>query len=530
MCKRTGRHIKSGLIALVVLLLCVTAVKPGQAQQATVSIETGILACEAPLTDTAASLIQSSESVSFAVLPASTPAGQLNQLRRKPMELLPCLPNFYSIPGFTAARERQLERDLAMLRQFNAALNEESEQISVKSVVMGMHPNLHNGQVAGYFKALARQIGASLEIPNAYLISNSGRNPADAEGDTSFRYIRDPGYARPAAQPDSYNQLPDSETAENLTSVKAYVVPYYKHDTLRRLHTFLSAVSETESAASPGQKRVRVLFRWEDYSHYQQNISGFTGLLEAYNISSEAPVALPAPEQPAPNPHYSALLLLLLWLSFGLHYFFSYSYRRAVKRYHLSHTFFVEDVLDRHVRFTVSSLLLLLQTGFMWGLAAYTAVPALLTEAGMQGLTWHYPIIEYNWTLMVIFFMMGTAFNLICVLWLSSSCPRTDGIVQAATLQMWPMHLGFLLITLLVPGVSAGLSASFIQIVLLCFFLLNIAAFIVAAVHFSRRPTLPLPLHWLATIVLYVGVLAGTSIYIIYGTVLSEVIQLALHI
>lgn len=528
MCKGTGRHIKVGLIALVVLMLCVATVKPGQAQQASVSIETGILACEAPLTDAAVRLIQNAESVRFLVLAASTPAGQLNQLHRKPVELLPCLPNFYSIPYLTAPRERQLERDLAVLRQFNAALTEESEQVSVKSVVMGMHPNLHNGQVAGYFKALAQQIGASLEIPNAYLISNSGRSPADAVGDISFSYIRDPGYARPAAQPASYK--PDSDTTEKVTSAEAYIVPYYEHDTLRRLHTFLSAVSETESAASPEQNRVRVLFRWEDYSRYQQSVSGFTGLLEAFNTSAEAPVALPAPEQPAPNPHYSALFLLLLWLSFGLHYFFSYSYRRAVKRYHLSHTFFVEDVLDRHVRFTVSSLLLLLQTGFMWGLAAYTAIPALLTEAGMQGLSWHYPIIEYNWTLMVIFFMMGTAFNLICVLWLSSSCPRTDGIVQAATLQMWPMHLGFLLITLLVPGVSAGLSASFIQIVLLCFFLLNIAAFIVAAVHFSRRPTLPLPLHWLATIVLYVGVLAGTSIYIIYGTVLSEVVQLALRI
>lgn len=504
----------------MLLLLLFASHLPRTASAQQQPAETGVLLEQAEVSGELQRALDSRPGISFLVLPVSAPEALLRQLRQQNWHLLPMLEHRYTIADDTGAAARhavQIEARMQQLRRFGRAAGGSGESLFSASaeVILAEHPNLFENQVSGYFEELANRLSREFTGAQAYIITNLHEQARRA----GLQPVHDSGARRLAA--DQQRLLLPSAT--NTSAAAMHIVPRFGHDELRQLQRFFNAAA---ALPQPG----RLLFREADFLYYSQNVEGFDSLLSAYDRSGHSVVALPPPRPAGPRLHFSALLLVMLWLSFGLHYFLSSSYRRAVKRYFFSHTFFVEDVLDRHVRFAISALLVLVQTGLMWGLIVYTSIPALVSGAGMSGLSWHYPIIEHNWTLLLIFFIVGTAFNLCCIIWLGAACLRPDGLVQAATLQMWPMHLGLLIVTAAVPSVAAGAGALTSGILLLGFILLNLIAFLVAALHFSRRPSLPLPLHWLATVVLYTGLLTALGLLFFYGSRLSEVFYLAVSV
>lgn len=520
---RAGLHPKGILNALscktcglMLLLLLFASHFPPTASAIQQPAEAGVLLEQAEVSEELQRILDARPGISFLVLPVSAPEPLLRQLRQQSWQLLPMLEHRYTIAddvGVSARHAAKIDARLQQLRRFGRAVGDSgtSSFPAVGEVILAEHPNLLENQVSGYFKELANRLSQEFDGAQPYVITNLHEQARRAE----LQPIHDYGARRLAA-----NQQRQLLPSANTSAAAVHIVPRFGHDELRQLQQFFNAAG---ALPQPG----RLLFREADFLYYSENVESFDSLLSAYGRSGRSVVALPPPRPAGPRLHFSALLLVMLWLSFGLHYFLSSSYRRAVKRYFFSHTFFVEDVLDRHVRFAISALLVLVQTGLMWGLMIYTSIPALVSGAGLSGLSWHYPIIEHNWTLLVIFFIAGTAFNLCCIIWLGAACLRRDGLVQAATLQMWPMHLGLLFVTAAVPSVAAGAGAVIAGVLLLGFILLNLLAFLIAALHFSRRPSLPLPLHWLATVVLYTGLLTALGLLFFYGSRLSEVFYLA---
>lgn len=487
--------------------------------------EIGVMFHQASPSTSALRSILEQPGISFMILPVDAPSALLQQLNRREIQLLASLPHQYIIADDVAtsrSQNQQAEEQLTQLRRFQASIVSPTDSASgFGGVMMAVHPNLKQARVAQYIDFLAQELEREFPDQPQYIVTNqlslwqSGLDfdtvipVSDIGGWRQLRSLQSP----------SLTPILDS-TGEMAGAPEMHLVPFFEDNQLRQLQRFFSTI---KAEARPA----RILFREADFLHYSQQVQGFDTLLDEFGSPGMPVIALPAPQLPAPRLHFSALLLLLLWLTFGIHYYLSASYRRSIKRYFLSHTFFIEDVLDRHVRFAVSALLVLIQIGLMWGLMFYAIVPALVSGAGMNGLSWHYPIIEHNWTLLVISFIAGTAFNLICIIWLSVVCARPDGLVQAATLQMWPMHAGLLLSTAAIPAVASGVSPLVAAGLLLGFILLNVLAFLIAALHFSRRPTLALPLHWLATVVLYTGILTALGLLFFYGSRLSEVLYLA---
>lgn len=443
--------------------------------------------------------------LSFMVLPAGSSSASIQELAEQGIHLMMYLPEHYLI-GSQAPSGRQraeaIETRTEQIGRFSRAVADARGEATLRGIIIALHPDLKQPRVAEYLSALSAGIKERFPEQQLYIITNQ-------ETDVT----------RPGGSLQDISLIREN-SGDALMPAAMHVVPRFGDNVLRQLYEFFAAAQASSTTSM-------LAFHERDFLHYRANTPDFDTLIHEYTSPGPAVVPLPAPAAPAPRLHFSAVFLLLLWFSFGLHYFFSQSYRRSIKRYFLSHTFFVEDVLDRHVRFAVSALLVLIQTGLMWGLMFYTVVPATVSEAGFSGLSWHYPIIQQHWTLIVIFFISGTAFNLLCVLWLAATCFRANALVQAATLQMWPMHMGLLLVTAGVTAMASGASPVFGYALLSAFLLLNFAAFIIAAAQFSRQPSLSLPLHWLATAVLYVGIMTAAGIFFLYGSRLSEVMYLS---
>lgn len=260
---------------------------------------------------------------------------------------------------------------------------------------------------------------------------------------------------------------------------------------------------------------------------------------EVENVLTEyasRPDALfPLPEETLPDESrhsWIVLMLLILWGSFAINYSFEPMYRKSLFRYFLSHKFFVEDVMGRHIRSTLPSLVILVQHALMGGIFLYSFAGIYFSPMGSGAFFHHFHRLDLFGTKPIAFFLIGIlitlSFELFCLLWLYLVNRKLNYMSQITILYSWSLQLNLPVITLIVTLLMAG-SSTFLMIPVFLFYLaILIAAFPIAAFDSGQYLSNYKPLYFTGTIGIYFIGIAGLIFWIFNNSYLINVLRLAI--
>lgn len=299
-----------------------------------------------------------------------------------------------------------------------------------------------------------------------------------------------------------------------------------------------------QNALSPFKKVVEATVTSTDAPIFVQD-DWLLSMLKSYpqsksafqSLTQKKDTVFPLPNRSLPTPQSSSsaiILLLIIWLSVGLHYRGSPIYRKSLFRYFTSHKFFVNDVAKRHFRTPSPAIILLAQNACILVIGIYISVETLTTPRGLAAFFHHIPGAAALGASALGLGMWALAISLILaiisILWLSINGKKLSSLTQLATLYSWPLHINLLLVTLAVAFFASG-SGTFVVITCtVCVILLQISCFIIAALDaVTFNPSRRL-LYLSSTIVIYVSLLIGALIWAISNDHLREVLILTVSL
>jgi|GEM_PF-4584259 len=396
--------------------------------------------------------------------------------------VMPSLPLAYITPRSAILRNESI---YSILDRYNLHYLE-SRQFETTGIIAGRHPDLKSSRVQSFYQSFRNR------LPDTQLFLITGLSDSVPSG---FSPIADAG---------------KSSAPGVVTEGIILLASHHGPNAVRNY------AQEIRTAAAQGYSTF--LLEKRDYDFLMNEEHYGAELLYAFGTqpAATATVPLPALSPESPALRADVIILLLLWLSFSIHFRFNPNYTRTVVRFFASYSFMVEDILRRHIIMGSSTIIMFMQVMLLWGLVLYSTFNGLLGTGGFEALTYHLPFLFGSWSVFIIAVAAGALFNFISLFWLVSCCYRQDIFSQSATLYLWPMHLGFPITTVLVT-LSVLLPGSPL-ILILCglFLLLNLVSFYVAAAAFGREPTLSPAFHFLATSVLY-SILLGLFGFLIYS-------------
>lgn len=405
-------------------------------------------------------------------------------------EIWPVLPQRFLI---RTAQATDAAQQIRWLRRFEAVPG-------FNSIIAGWHADLNSARTSRHLAGLSEQLREAFPAQPLYLITKGDDVPSPM-----LRPVPDAGLSLPTAPfKGAPLLLPPGPAADE----HHFFVQTLREGIRLGYQVFLTDYDNLQ------------IYLDDDFSGLAQIISGF-------QRSPNPAIPLPAAEQYPGSVNYGVLILIGLWLSFAIHMRFNPNYSRTVGRYFFNHSFLVEDILRRHILLSGSVLVVFLQAAVMWGLFSLTFITSFLGEAGMQALSWYFPVAANDWFLFTIGLVFGALFNGLLWAWLIISCFRRDVVSMSATLLFWPMHLGlFLLLVLLtLSGSSAGsvavLAAGGV------FVLVQLGSFLVAAAAFGRQPTLRPAAHLGVTFLLYLSLLSLLAMLFVRNSTVYGIMQLA---
>ncbi len=253
-------------------------------------------------------------------------------------------------------------------------------------------------------------------------------------------------------------------------------------------------------------------------------------------FTSDSNFIFPTPEEEIPSESKHdpiVLLLLIIWGVFFANYNVSPVYRKSLNRYFLSHTFFVDDVMQRHIRTSGATTTLLLQHSLLAGICIYSMAYTLLSPVGLEALFYHYPALGVAGNSLASLFLLGCllslALSIVSILWISLSNKKIREYNQVVNLYAWPLQLNFVVATLMVILLKAGSSGFLIVGLGTIFILIQLFAFLVTSADTARNLFNKRGLFLSLTAGLYLLGLAG-AIYWYFKSEVPEVLDLALYL
>lgn len=184
------------------------------------------------------------------------------------------------------------------------------------------------------------------------------------------------------------------------------------------------------------------------------------------------------------QPTYLIVIFLGCLLVFGLQFFIEPNFRKSVSRYYFAHGFFANDILDNRVRFSISSVIILLTQAVLAGMISMLIFKHILTPLGLQALSEHLsyfklwvPNIITQFSFGFIHFILIT---LLQILWLYFAFKDFKSPFQAAPLILWPQLLNLIVAIVLVNAFLNSLSGLWIIIFSLIYITVLIGSFFLA--------------------------------------------------
>lgn len=259
---------------------------------------------------------------------------------------------------------------------------------------------------------------------------------------------------------------------------------------------------------------------------------GFEKTLRLYASSSQ-PV-FPLPKQK--NSHsiqrnIIVIMLLLVWLILALTYNYNPVYRRSFLRYFTGHKFYVQDVMQRHIRSLLSANSILIQHAICGGIVLYCIYEVTFSALGHQAIISHYPVISLAGDSSLALFFWGFGGTLIIetasIFWLRFTNPEVHFISQIVNLYPWLLQLNLIVATVTSIVLLAGWHPIIIYLLGCLFIIFFVSSFTVTA--FDTGYYVQSNRYWYlaGTAGLYLALLAASIVWIFFLRKLINVIYLA---
>ncbi|MFU8861127.1 MAG: hypothetical protein ACNA8K_11960 [Cyclonatronaceae bacterium] len=249
------------------------------------------------------------------------------------------------------------------------------------------------------------------------------------------------------------------------------------------------------------------------------------------SYAGDADAALPNPRRATQSPaaNWHIILLIVVWISFAIHYAFFPNYNKSLFRYFSNHTFFTEDLFEKRIRFTATPFFLNLQTAAISGLFFYTLYSFYLSDSGLEVLKFYRLLPDSTHPGLLIFttgFLFKLTFSTLMTLWVFAPSLDTEWLNPAAVTYIWPQHLLLAVITLMMTVHAAGGPAFIFNLLAILFLVIWLSSFYITAYNVRQhveKTSLYDGLSW----VLQIIVLCITIWWIFIYAGLLDIIRLA---
>jgi hypothetical protein len=256
---------------------------------------------------------------------------------------------------------------------------------------------------------------------------------------------------------------------------------------------------------------------------------GLDEILIAYAGDSDVIFPNPVPETPPPATNWHIIILLLIWISFAIHYAYFPTYNKSLFRYFANHQFFIDDIFERRIRFTLTPLFINLQTALIFGLFFYSILTFHVNSTGIEVIRHYLYLPEWMNPHLFIFLsavLFKLVFNGIMTAWVFAPSLDTRWANPAAVTYIWPQQFLLPVITLMLTVNMAGGSAILFNLLAVLFLLIWLSSYYIAAFNmrlYVERKSLYDGLSWGLQIPLLILALW----WILLGSGLWDVFRLA---
>ncbi len=183
-------------------------------------------------------------------------------------------------------------------------------------------------------------------------------------------------------------------------------------------------------------------------------IEDFHIIVPEYLDGNHIPFPIPHEGEQAPAMNWNVIFLFLILGSFLLHMRYQPLYLQALPRYFFNHSFFVIDIMEHRIRNLFPGIIILLQHAFVTGLILYLSADNLFGRHSLDSLAYHFPGLFWSGnhyiSLFIFGFVLAVVLQVISVLWLHLLNSQLKHFSQTLNLYSWPLHLNFLVATILI--------------------------------------------------------------------------------
>jgi hypothetical protein len=261
--------------------------------------------------------------------------------------------------------------------------------------------------------------------------------------------------------------------------------------------------------------------------------SDLLNLLTEYLDGNYIPVPLPREPEQVPSMNWNVLLLFLILRSMLFHMRYQPIYLHSLSRYFFSHTFFVEDVMEHRIRSSSPGWIILIQHAFVAGIVLYLTAYTLVSDIGFELLTHYFPAIFWTGNHLLSLFIFGfgaTMFlQVLSLLWIHLLNRNLRYFSQTLNLYSWPLHLNFILATLLIVLAVQGQAEFWIFIFLLLFALVWFMSFNIAAIDAARYLDKYKLLYILFTAGVHILLVTFLIWFVLHTPAIYEPVQMAIR-
>ena len=268
------------------------------------------------------------------------------------------------------------------------------------------------------------------------------------------------------------------------------------------------------------------------FQNYVAGNDDYKTIFSEYLEGNLLPFPIPHTPENSPAIHWNVVFLFLILGSILLHMRFQPVYIQALPRYFFNHSFFLVDVIEHRIRNLFPGVLILLQHSVVTGIILYLTANSLFNERSLSALAHHFPAVFWTSNPYVSLFLAGFIISLvmqiISILWLHLPNKSLHFFNQTLNLYVWPLHINFLVATILIVFHNQSPGQTLIYFLLASYLIVWFMSFNVAAydaAKFLEKYSLP---YILFTIGLHTLLFVFLIWFAINSPYISEPIQMAL--
>lgn len=258
----------------------------------------------------------------------------------------------------------------------------------------------------------------------------------------------------------------------------------------------------------------------------------FRFIVQKYLNGETVTIPLPAEDTGTPGVNWSVVLLLLIWISFVVHYKYQPIYSQSIARYFTNHTFFVMDIMENRLRNPFPVIYLLLQHALITGLFFCVSAQVLFSENGLDILAYHFPSLFWSDNILISIFVGGILVAIILqtlsIFWIYLLNNKLRYFSQIINLYSWPLHVNLFSVTFLVMFNQVGFATEWVMALGIIYGLVWFFSFNFAAIDGSKFLDKYRVLNLFGTVGLHVILVVIVIWFVLYSPTIIDPLRFAI--